>query len=146
MQKIAKNLPYARHLTTLSGYIFSTKTYIDNRKKNLLNSSISCRRPHSMANLGLVTAEIGSVVWGTPANFNRFSILSALLHGTLVVDDSQIVMLNRVAAYIQHGGHHVGHWPTLAHILVVLFSLPILSRRILDVCHTSTHDVALVRI
>jgi len=34
-------------------------------------------------------AEIGSGVWGTPANFNRFRVLAALLHGTLVVGISQ---------------------------------------------------------
>jgi len=30
-------------------------------------------------------AEIDPVVWGTPANFNGFRVLAALLHGTLVV-------------------------------------------------------------
>jgi len=34
-------------------------------------------------------AEIGSVVWGTPANFNGFRVLAALLHGTVVVGVSQ---------------------------------------------------------
>jgi len=38
-----------------------------------------------MVNFGLLTAEIGSVVWGTPANFNGFRVLAASLHGTLVV-------------------------------------------------------------
>ena len=32
-----------------------------------------------MANLGPLAAEIGSVVWGTPANFNGFRVLAALL-------------------------------------------------------------------
>jgi len=32
-----------------------------------------------------LTAEIGWQVWGTPANYNRFSVLAALLHGTLVL-------------------------------------------------------------
>jgi len=41
--------------------------------------------PHNMANFGPLTAEIGSGVWGTPANFNGFRFLAALLHGTLVV-------------------------------------------------------------
>jgi len=31
--------------------------------------------------LGLLTAEIHPVVWGTPANFNGFRVLAALLHG-----------------------------------------------------------------
>jgi len=40
-----------------------------------------------MVNFGPLTAEIGSGVWGTrtPANFNGFRILAALLHGTLIV-------------------------------------------------------------
>jgi len=45
--------------------------------------------PHNMANFSPITAEDGSVVWGTPANFNRFRVLAALLHGTLVVGVSQ---------------------------------------------------------
>ena len=36
-----------------------------------------------------LAADISLVVWGTPANFNRFRILAALLHGTLVVGVSQ---------------------------------------------------------
>jgi len=35
-----------------------------------------------MLNFGPVTAEIDPVVWGTPANFNGFRVLAALLHGT----------------------------------------------------------------
>jgi len=42
-----------------------------------------------MVNFGLLAAEIVSLVWGTPANFNRFRVLAALLHGTLVVGVSQ---------------------------------------------------------
>ena len=34
-----------------------------------------------MVNFGPLVAEILSLVWGTPANFNRFHILAALLHG-----------------------------------------------------------------
>jgi len=37
-----------------------------------------------MVNFGPLTAEIGSRVWGTPANFNGFRVLSSILHGTLV--------------------------------------------------------------
>jgi len=42
-----------------------------------------------MGNFGPLAAEIGSLVWGTPANFNGFRVLAALLHGTLVVSVSQ---------------------------------------------------------
>jgi len=34
-------------------------------------------------NFGPLAAEIGLPVWGTPANFNGFRVLAALLHGTL---------------------------------------------------------------
>jgi len=54
-----------------------------------------------MANLVPLAAEIGPVVWGTPANFNGFRVLAALLHGTLVVGVSQTV-LQLTAAYIFH--------------------------------------------
>jgi len=36
-----------------------------------------------MANFGPLAAKIDPVVWGTPANFNGFRVLAALLHGTL---------------------------------------------------------------
>jgi len=42
-----------------------------------------------MVNFGPLAAEIDSLVWGTPANFNGFRILAALLHGTLAVGASQ---------------------------------------------------------
>jgi len=42
-----------------------------------------------MVNFGPLMAEIGSGVWGTPANFNGFSVFAALLHGTLAVGVSQ---------------------------------------------------------
>jgi len=69
-----------------------------------------------MVNFGIQAAEIVSLVWGTPANFNGFRVLAALLH--------------------------VGHWPTF---LVLLFRYNLSGRR-LEVYHTSTHGVALVRI
>jgi len=47
----------------------------------LLNINISSTRPHNMVNVGPLTAEICSLVWGTPANFNGFRVLAVLLHG-----------------------------------------------------------------
>ena len=38
-----------------------------------------------MVNFGPLAAEIVSLVWGTPANFNGFRVLAALLYGTPVV-------------------------------------------------------------
>jgi len=49
-------------------------------KKNLLTRNISSACPHSMVNVGPLTAEIGSGVWGTPANFDGFHVLASLLH------------------------------------------------------------------
>jgi len=87
--KIIKKSPSAHHHTTLSGYIFATRARIDNLKKNLLSSNISSRCPHDMVNFGLLAAEIIPVVWGTPAKFNGFRVLAALLHGSQVVSVSQ---------------------------------------------------------
>jgi len=66
-----------------------------------------------MANFGQLTAEIGSGVWGTPANVNGFRVLAALLHGILVVGVSHTLRRSTEGVtYIRQGGHHVGHWPT----------------------------------
>jgi len=88
-QKIAKKSPSAHHRTTLSGYIIATKARIDNRKKNLLSSDTSATCPDNMVNFVPLAAEINPVVWGTPANFNGFRILEALLHGSQVLGFSQ---------------------------------------------------------
>jgi len=42
-------------------------------EKNLLSSNTSSTCPHNMAKFGTLKAEIGSGVWGTPTNFNRFA-------------------------------------------------------------------------
>ena len=42
-------------------------------------------RHYNMVNFGLLAAEIVSLVWGTPGNFNGFRVLAALLHCTVVV-------------------------------------------------------------
>jgi len=84
--------------------------------KNLLSSNVSSRCPHNMVNFSLLAAEIYPVVWGIPANFNRFYVLAALLHGTLVMGVNQSLQhWTESATYIWHGGDHVGHWPTFYH-------------------------------
>jgi len=42
-----------------------------------------------MMNVGLLAAEIDTVVLGTPPTFNGFRVLAALLHGSQVVGVSQ---------------------------------------------------------
>jgi len=88
-QKIAKKSPSGHYPTTLLGYIFATKACIDNRKKKLVKQQYVLHMPHNMVNLALLTAEICWRVWGTPANFNGFRVLAALLHGIPVLGVSQ---------------------------------------------------------
>jgi len=77
-QKWRKKSPSAHHHTNLSGCIFATKACIDNWKKVVKQQYLpTCS--HNMANFGPLTAEIVSGVWGTPANFNGFCVLAALL-------------------------------------------------------------------
>ena len=75
---MCKKSPSAHYHTNLLGYIFATKALIDNGK-NLLNSNISSTCPHNMVIVGPLTAETGSRVWGTTANFNGFRVLTSLL-------------------------------------------------------------------
>jgi len=67
-----------------------------------------------MANFGRLAAEIDSGVWGTPANFNGFRVLAALLHATLVVGVSQT--LRRWTEGCTYSAGRPSHW-ALVHIL-----------------------------
>jgi len=120
-QKSRHKLPSRHYRTTLSGYVFATNAHIDNRKKNWLSSNISSTCPHNMVNFVPLAAEIGPVVWGTPANFNGFLVLAALLYGTVVVGISQTLRCwAEGATYIWQGGHHVWHWPTFLVLFYVI--------------------------
>ena len=73
-----------------------------------------------MVNFGPLAADIVSLVWGTPGNFNGFRVLAALLPDTVVVGVSQTLRRwTEGATYIRQGGHHVGHWPTFLVIYVI---------------------------
>ena len=111
-QKNRRKSPSGHHPTTLSGYIFATKA-LSTIGKKLVKQQYLPTCPHNMVNFGSLAAEICWRVWGTPANFNGFRVLAALLHGILVVRISQTLQRwTEGATYIQQGGHHVGHWPT----------------------------------
>jgi len=66
-----------------------------------------------MLNFDPLASEVGSLVWDTPANFNGFRVLAALLHGTLVVGVSQLCgveqrappILDRAAITLGIGPH-----------------------------------------
>ena len=119
VNKDAKN----RHLGTIAQLcraISSQLRHVSTIGKNLLSSNISSTCPHNMANVGPLMAEIDSVVWGTPANFNGFCvccILTSLLHSTLVVGVSHTAALNRGRHLCSAG--RPSRW-ALAHILVLL--------------------------
>jgi len=68
--------PKNRHFGTIAQLcwaISSQLRHVSTIGKNLLSSNISSTCPYSMANFGLLAAEIGSVVWDTPGNFNGVS-------------------------------------------------------------------------
>jgi len=110
-QQIAKKSPSAHYRTNLSGYIFASEAAVDNRK-NLLSNNISSRCLRNMVIFGLLPAEIGPVVLGTPANFNGFRVLSTLLYGCQVVSVSQTLRRwTEGATYVRQGDHHAGYWP-----------------------------------
>ena len=115
-QKIAISAPLYNFVGL---YLCNEGTYRQ-LEKNLLSNNISSRCPHNMVNFGLLAAEIRWRVWGTPANFNDFQILAALLHGSQVVGVSQTLRhWTEGATYVRQGDHQVGHWPT--HLVSCLF-------------------------
>jgi len=79
-----KNDAKNRHLGTIAQVrwaISSQLKHVSTIGKNWLISNISCTYHYNMVNFGPLAAEIVSLVWGTPANFNGFRVLAALLHG-----------------------------------------------------------------
>jgi len=96
-------------------------------EKNLLSNNISSTCPHNMVKFGLLTAEIVSGVWGTPATFNSFRVFAALLHGSQVVSVSQTLRRwTDGTTYVRQGDHHVGHWPTFL-VLPLISSMVLVS-------------------
>jgi len=67
---------------------------------------------------------------GTPATFNGFRVLAALLHGSQVVSVSQTLRRwTEGATYVLQGDHHVGHWPTFLVIIIIIWT-PVLTCRV----------------
>jgi len=80
-----------------------------------------------MVNFGPLAAEIVSLVWGTPANFNGFRVLAALLH-------SQTAALNR-GRHLYSAGRP-SRW-ALAHIS---------SYFMFQSCHLYVYDILVLAI
>jgi len=81
---------------------------------------MSSRCPHNIVNFGPLAAEIGLPVWGTPANFNGFHDLPALLHGSQVVSVNQTASLNRQRHLCS--AERPSRW-ALAHILEEVYTI-----------------------
>jgi len=62
--------------------------------------------PHNMVNFGLLAAEICWRVWGTPANFNGFRVLAALLQRRRSAEANQTL-------------HDVWPCPALLHYMYI---------------------------
>ena len=143
-----KKLPCRHHCTTFSGHIFATKACIDNRKKLVkhqyllhMSQQYGELRPTSgwdqLTSLGHpLQISTGFASWQrycTTSSSGRQPDFEALNRGR------HLYSAGRPSLWV------------LAHIMVLLsssfsivFSSPNLSGRRLDVCHTSTHGVALV--
>ena len=165
-QKIAIWAP--SHISS-SGYIFTTKVLIDDWKK-LLNSNISPICSYNMVNFCQLAAEIGPGVSGTPANISTVSRLgsvtarqwsserqpnfAALTRGRHLcfvlflsfspygIGQTSIFMV----ALCNRADHYIFILFLSSFFLLLFFSSPNLSGRKLDVYHTLTHGVALMRI
>jgi len=87
-----KNDAKNRHLGTITQLcraISSQLRHVSTIGKKTLSSNISSTCSRNMVNFGPLAAEIVSGVWGTPATFNGFRVLAALLHGSQVASVSQ---------------------------------------------------------
>jgi len=78
-----KKSPKIRHLGSIAQFcraiFFSQLRHVSIIGKKVLNSNIPPTCAHDMVNFGSLAAEIVSLVWGTPANFNWFRVLASLL-------------------------------------------------------------------
>ena len=93
---------------------------IDN-SKNLLNSNVSLTCPHNTLNFSPLAAEISWRVWGTPAHFNGFHVLTSVTaQHSSSGHQPDFAALNRGRHLCSTG--RPSHW-ALAHILVNLCSL-----------------------
>jgi len=98
----------------LSGYIFATNARIDNGKK-LVKQQYLLNMYHNMVNFGPLAAEIASLVWGTPGNFNGFRVLERYCTASSSGRQPKFAALNKGRHLCSVG--RPSRW-ALAHILV----------------------------
>ena len=118
-KKSSKN----RHLSTIAQLCRAISSQLRHvstiGKKNLLSSNISATCSHNMVNFGPLAAEIGPVVWGTPAISTGFTswqhycmALQYWASAKLCDIEQRAPPIFGRAAITLGIGHHVGHWPT----------------------------------
>ena len=81
-----------RHLGTITQLcrtISSQLRHLSTIGKKLVKQQYVLHMSPQYGELGPLAAEVGLPVWGTPANFNGFRVLAALLHRSQVVSVSQ---------------------------------------------------------
>jgi len=110
-QKSRQKSPSGHHRTTLSGYIFSTKARIDNRKKLVKHRYVL----HITPQYGELRPTNGWDPSGSlrhPCKFKRVSRLGSVTARHLVVGVSQTLRhLTEGATCVWQGDHHVGIGP-----------------------------------
>ena len=80
----AKMMQKNRHLRTIAQLcrvISSQLRDVSTIGKELVKQQYLPHSPYNMVNFGPLAADIVSLVWGTPGNFNGFRVLAAILHG-----------------------------------------------------------------
>jgi len=129
--KSRQKSPSGHHRRTLSGYIFAIKAHIDIWEKNLLSTKQQylLHMPHNMVNIGSLAAEIGPLVWGTRANFNRFRVCSITARCSSIVRQPNFAALNRGRHL--HLAERPSRWAS-AHILV-LYNIRIINLLVFNV-------------
>jgi len=80
-KKVAKN----RHLGTIAQLCPAISSHVSTIGKNLLSSNISSTCFHNMVNFGPLAADILSLVWGAPANFNGVEQRAPLIIGRATI-------------------------------------------------------------
>ena len=88
-QKLRKKIAISAASHNFVGHYLRNYGISRQSEKNLFSSNTSSTCPRNMVNFDVLKAEIRWRVWGTPANFNGFRVLEALLHGTVVMGVSQ---------------------------------------------------------
>ena len=113
-KKLRKN----RHLSTITQLcraVCLQLRHVPTVGKSLLNSNTTSTYPCNMVNFGPLTAEIGSGVWGIPANVNGFRVLRVSAWHSSGRRQPNFAALNR-GRHLYSAGQPL-RW-ALAHILV----------------------------